>query len=631
MVSKTLDERFRDGPPSRGGGSSRARMGVEEKRFVLWGLKEGWNSSDIAAVLGVYTETVGQFRDQLLKDPDILSGLAVSELAEEETGAAVFQCLVCAANMNSRALVDRHMFAHFFKGADLDTSAVPRGRSARRVDPHAFRASKTSSDTHEPEGPASDGLVLPKQIPLVSPTPAPDSKSSVIPEDAEREEILQVLRRLADLPVPPDTGLEQPGGDRLAEAADASSSHARADADTDRPPGASVPKSKIRRKPSSSGEGSPPLEDAATGKRLRQDIERLRRGVDSRSTVDSSQGEPQHADGTASNVRSPRSGLFASAVVRQVSRWARAASAELQRRDVFGGMGSLKEATSVTIESGAMKILSTQVLEVIDYRIVRLPAQLYSGGVVTDPRSISRYLGVSLAEMDGAHRRVYAAIPGYQSVLRRFDLPDVRNLDPKQVMPREAKRTLGLGVENSVIRWQRLPGRSRVGRWLLAAASDASHSAISTIVGGTGHKLQALELRPFALTRAIGRPTILGVFVYNDGCDVVVTRNWEPHTYQSVYWDAESVVETPYLVRRLVEVVENTIDLHNLQNPEISVTADVPMVVTGGEVERRAGLGTMLASSVGRDLAEAICPLNAPSDFPHHSFVVNVGLALWDI
>lgn len=630
MVGKTLDERFRDGPPSRGAGSSRARMGVEEKRFVLWGLKEGWNSSDIAAVLGVYTETVGQFRDQLLKDPNLLSALAVSELAEEETNAVVFQCLVCAANLKSRALVDRHLFAHFFKGSAPGTSAAPRGRSARRVDSHVFRASETSSDSDEPDGPASDRLILPKQIPLAPPTPAPDSKSSVIPEDAEREEILQVLRRLADLPAPPDTGLEQSEDDRLADAADASSSGARADEDTDRPPGASVPKSRIR-EPSGSGEGSPLLEDGAAGKGLRQNIERLRRGVDSRSNVDSSSGEPQPADGTASKVRSSPAGLFASAVVHPVSRWARAASAELQRRDVFGGMGSLKEATSVTIESGAMKILSTRVRDVIDYRIVRLPAQLYSGGVVTDPRSISRYLGVSLAEMDGAHRRVYAAIPGYQSVLRRLDLPDVRNLDPKQVMPREAKRTLGLGVENSVIRWQRLPGRSRVGRWLLAAASDASHSAISTIVGGTGHKLQALELRPFALTRAIGHPTMLGVFVCNDGCDVVVTRNWEPHTYQSVYWDSESVVETTYLVRRVVEVIENTIDLHNLQNPEISVTADVPMVVTGGEVERRARLGDMLASSVGRDLAEAACPLNAPSDFPYHSFVVNVGLALWDI
>lgn len=629
MVGKTLDEQFRDGPPSRGAGSSRAHMGAEEKRFVLWGLKEGWNSSDIAAVLGVYTETVGQFRDQLLKDPSLLSALAVSELVEEETGSAVFQCLVCAANLNSRALVERHMFTHFFKGSAPGASAAPRGRSARRVDLRLFRASEVSSDSDEPDGQASDRLVAPKQIPLAPPTSAPDSRSSVIPEDAEREEILQVLRRLADLPAPPDTGLEQPGGARLAEDADASSSRARADADGSS--GASAQKSKTR-DPSGSGEGSPLVEDGSAGKRLRQDIERLRRGVSSRSSVDSSSAEPPpRADGTASKVRSSRAGPFASTVVRPVSRWARAASAELQRRDVFGGMGSLKEATSVTIESGAMKILSTRVLDVIDYRIVRLPAQLYSGGVVTDPRSISRYLGVSLAEMDGAHRRVYAAIPGYQSVLRRLDLPDVRNLDPKQVMPREAKRTLGLGVENSVIRWQRLPGRSRVGRWLLAASSDASHSAISTIVGGTGHKLQALELRPFALTRAIGLPTMLGVFVCNDGCDVVVARNWEPHTYQSVYWDSESVVETAYLVRRLVEVVENTIDLHNLQNPEISVTSDVPMVVTGGEVERRGGIGAMLASSVGRDIAEAACPLNAPSDFPYNSFVVNVGLALWDI
>ena len=611
---------------------SRARMGAEEKRFVLWGLKEGWSSSDIAAVLGVYTETVAQFRAQLLKDPNTLSALAVLELDEEETGAAVFQCLVCSARLNSRSLADRHAFAHFFRGSDSDNAAAaPQGKSAPRVDPHMLQASETSSDLDESEDSSAKGQVLPKQIPLKPPTSSPDGKASLVPQDPEREEMLQVLRRLADLPVPPATDIEQSGSARFGESAGDSSTPATADSNTDRLPDLSGLESETRG-PSSTGQGSPPLKDGTGEKRLQEDIERLRHGVaGSRPTVDSSQKEPQRAAGTDSKARSPRAGQFASAVTRPVHRWFRAAGAELQRRDMFGSMGGLKEATSVTIEFGAMKILSTRVLDVVDYRIVRLPSQLYSGGVVTDPRSISRYLGVALAEMEGAHRRVYAAIPGYQSVLRRLDLPDVRDLDPKQVMPREAKRTLGLGVENSVIRWQRLPGRSRVGRWLLAAASDASYSAISTIVGGTGHKLHALEMRPFALTRAIGRPTMLGVFICDDGCDVVVTRNWEPHTYQSVYWEPGSVVETSYLVRRLVEVVENTIDLHNLQNPEISVTANVPMVVTGGEVERRAGLGAMLASNLGRDLAEGITPLNTPSGFPYHSFAVNVGLALWDI
>ncbi len=631
MVGKTLDERFREGPPSRGENSSRAHMGVEEKRFVLWGLKEGWSSSDIAAVLGVYTETVGEFRDQLLKDPNTLSALAVLELDEEETGATVFQCLVCAVRLNSRSLVDRHVFAHFFRGSDSDTAAAPQGKSTHSVDPHMLRAFETSPDPDESKDPSAKRQVLPKQIPLKPPATPPDSKASVTPPDPDREEMLRVLRRLADLPVPTDTDIDQSRAARFGESAGDSSAPALADANVDRPPDTSGPESEIRG-PLNTGQGSPPLKDGTTEKRLQEDIERLRHGVaDSRSTVDSSHEEPPPADGTGSKILSPRIGLFTSAVTRPVRRWFRTAGAELQRRDMFGSMGGLKEATSVTIEFGAMKILSTRVLDVVDYRTVRLPSQLYSGGVVTDPRSISRYLGVALAEMDGAHRRVYAAIPGYQSVLRRLDLPDVRDLDPKQVMPREAKRTLGLGVENSVIRWQRLPGRSRVGRWLLAAASDASYSAISTVVGGTGHKLHALEMRPFALTRAIGHPTMLGVFVCDDGCDVVVTRNWEPHTYQSVYWEPGSVVETSYLVRRLVEVVENTIDLHNLQNPEISVTPNMPMVVTGGEVERRSGLGAMLASSLGRDLAEGISSLNTPSGFPYHSFVVNVGLALWDI
>ena len=136
-------------------------------------------------------------------------------------------------------------------------------------------------------------------------------------------------------------------------------------------------------------------------------------------------------------------------------------------------------------------------------------------------------------------------------------------------------------------------------RWLVAAASETSYSAISSVIRGTGHKIRALELRPFPLTRAIGHPTVIGVSVSSDGCDVVVVRQWEPHTYQSVYWEAGSVSDGSDLVRRLTEVVENTIDLHNLHNPEVSLTPDVPMAVAGGETEHHANLGMLVAANVG--------------------------------
>ncbi|MDE2824010.1 MAG: hypothetical protein OXK79_10970 [Chloroflexota bacterium] len=333
----------------------------------------------------------------------------------------------------------------------------------------------------------------------------------------------------------------------------------------------------------------------------------------------------------ADGVEAPEDGRRRRRTGGFLSRWARSANAERQRRDVVGGMGNVKEATSVTIESGVMKILSTRMLDVVDYRAVPLSPQLYAGGVVVDAGTISRHLAAALADMEGAHRAVYAAVPGYQSAMRRFDLPDVREIDPEEVIPREARRALGIPVENATLRWQRLPGRSRIARWLVAAASETSYSAISSVIRGTGHKMRALELRPFPLTRAIGHSTVIGVSVSSDGCDVVVVRQWEPHTYQSVYWEAGSVSDSSDLVRRLTEVVENTIDLHNLHNPEVSLTPDVPMALTGAETEHHADLGMLVAANVGREFVEGKNPLNAPGDFPYQSMVVNVGLALWDV
>ena len=461
-----------------------------------------------------------------------------------------------------------------------------------------------------------------------------DELSEVVPPDADRSELLQALRRLAALPDESDSPNEP---------------SSKAEADGQKSP-----------KP----ESQPPHVEEVNTFDVHSAFERMaeRRGLsedtpESRTEPDSavhSKGETSESRHDASHtVEDPTKDVGPDPVERPseqangvqtledgrrskrkrgfLSRWARSANAERQRRDVVGGMGSVKEATSVTIESGVMKILSTRMLDVVDYRAVPLSPQLYTGGVVADAGTISRHLAAALADMEGAHRAVYAAVPGYQSAMRRFDLPDVREIDPEEVIPREARRALGIPVDNATLRWQRLPGRSRIARWLVAAASETSYSAISSVIRGTGHKMRALELRPFPLTRAIGHPTVIGVSVSSDGCDVVVVRQWEPHTYQSVYWEAGSVSDGSDLVRRLTEVVENTIDLHNLHNPEVSLTPDVPMAVTGGETEHHANLGMLVAANVGRELVQGKNPLNASEDFPYQSMVVNVGLALWDI
>lgn len=632
MPRKTLDEQFQQGPPRRAEDDSREDMRDEERQYVLWGLKEDLDISRIAEALAVDERIVSQFYVGLVKNPDVLLDLDIIEPIEDQ-GVTMFRCVVCTVHLNSPDQIDRHVLAHFLKDADLDAAIEARVKSDRQHVPSEVTG---DDDLKEPE-PDGDEVREPptaESAETGEQEAGEDDVPSVVPPDADRAEILQALRRLAALPDAPVSTKEPPAQD---ETTDTNEEPQAEESEEEQQDDRENSFERLAVLVESTEEPTEPVPEQAETVQGEPETEQITEKVASTEMPDAVPDEValvrrprETTNGSRLAVHAPPREGFAR-VLHFFTGWARSANAERQRRDVVGGMGSVKEATSVTIESGAMKILSTRMLDVVDYREVPLSTQLYAGGVVADAGTISRHLAAALADMKGAHRSLYAAVPGYQSAMRRFDLPDVREIDPKEVIPREARRVLGFPVENAALRWQRLPGRSRIARWLVAASSDTSFSSISAVVKGTGHKMRALELRPFALTRAVGHPTVVCVFVSSDGCDVVIVRDWEPHTYQSVYWETGSVSDTGDLVRRLTEVVENTVDLHNLHNPEVALTPTVPITVTGGETDHHANLGIMVAASAGRDLVFGKNPLNAPNDFPYQSLVVNVGLALYDV
>lgn len=638
MPQQTLDERFLGGAPTRGPGELRRWMNAEEKRFVLWGLKEEWSSARIAEALRVNEATVRRFRARFAKAPNAVFDLNVSETVDSPNGQ-LFRCLVCADSVDKANEVDRHVLAHFLAGSDLESAVAVQSALQREPQVPMFQASDDiETSAKEPES-------FPEAAPLAYPSlaelPSDTNTVDIVPDDADRVDMVLALRRLAALPdtIQPENTLgsskvdpiEKTDDDHPQESFSEPSEEGHSEVGTAEIHSAFERLAERRGLSDDfpTGEESqfkPPDQVGNLASKIPQAPTQLHEELAIRD--DATGIGPEAVDDGRSSTRSgPRPAAASAADF--ATRWIHIARDSLRRQNLFTGIGG-REATTVTIESGAMKLLSIRGLNVLDHRIVPLGPLLYSGGIVADPGTISRHLTAALGTMDGLHRRVYAAIPGYQSAMRRMDLPDVGELDPKVVVPREARRTLGVVAENSTLRWRRLPGRSRVARWLVAAASDASYSAISTVVKGAGHKLRALEIRPFSLARAVGHPNVLCVSTSPDGCDVVVVRDWVPRTYQSVYWEAGSVANTADLVQRLTEVLENTIDLHILHNPEISLPEDVPVVVTGGQVEHHLGLGALVAANVGRGTVEGVNPLNVLSDFPYGSMVVNVGLALWD-
>ena len=85
MAQLTLDDRFQRGPPTRSSEDSHKWMSSEERRFVLWGLKEGWSAPRIGQALGVNPATVRRFRSRFSKEPQLLLDLDLYETVGRAT------------------------------------------------------------------------------------------------------------------------------------------------------------------------------------------------------------------------------------------------------------------------------------------------------------------------------------------------------------------------------------------------------------------------------------------------------------------------------------------------------------------------------------------------------------------
>ena len=119
MPQLSLSERFRDGPPGRRPEDHHAWLNAEERRFILWGLKERWSAAKIGRSLGINEATVRRFRSKFWDNPELLLELGLFEMVGRARDDE-YRCLVCADRIIQRREVERHVLAHYLERAVVD-------------------------------------------------------------------------------------------------------------------------------------------------------------------------------------------------------------------------------------------------------------------------------------------------------------------------------------------------------------------------------------------------------------------------------------------------------------------------------------------------------------------------------
>ena len=266
---------------------------------------------------------------------------------------------------------------------------------------------------------------------------------------------------------------------------------------------------------------------------------------------------------------------------------------------LFTGLSRSKEITALTIEHGMVKLVVAHGTEVLDYRVTMVDPQWFREGLTSDVVRMSQAIQTSLIEMDGSHQRIIGAVPGYQVTLGRMDLPNARDLDPAVVIPREVSQRTGVSAENSHIAWHRLGDNVDRANWLVFSATRRSMNSLMRTAEASGLPMAALELRPFALARAINRSEGIVVWTSADGCDVVIVRDSVPVAPQSAYWGAEPVDES-VLVNRLTDIVGRTVALHDAEGSDTQLVSSAPIYITGSPVSMEPGVAGQVAANLQR-------------------------------
>ena len=290
-------------------------------------------------------------------------------------------------------------------------------------------------------------------------------------------------------------------------------------------------------------------------------------------------------------------------------------------------IGKSKIVASITIEHGMIKLLICSGLEVLDYRVLLANPRFFREGQVSNSARVASLLQNVLPEMEGKFSKVIGGLPGFQSRLSLMELPRSSGLNAAVVIPQEASRTMRISTETYYLSWIRLPDRLDRTRWLVLAASRRSIGTFTDMTQRANLKMTEIDLRPFALARAINEPEAVIAWVAPDGCDVIITKDNVPVEQQSLYWGAE-LVEDTVLVDRLTEIVGRTMTTFDQTSPEGPLSEEAPLYVCGSPIRRAPEMANQVATNLQREAGELVSPLTQPPDFPIQDLVVNIGLIL---
>ncbi len=275
---------------------------------------------------------------------------------------------------------------------------------------------------------------------------------------------------------------------------------------------------------------------------------------------------------------------------------------------------------TISLEGTTLRVLGCRRGRVEFWLSVAFDPALLEGGFVADPSRMGQAIGLAFRHRNLPTRNVICSLPAYGSAFRSFRIPRIAG-HREAVVPREARRLMGIGLERMHLAWETVGVKGGQEQIFAVAVPREPLEMIAQTLEMAGIPPSVVDLKPLALARAVNEISALILNAESNSIDVVMVRDGVPELVHSRYLPGATIDDVMAL---LVEEADTVVRKVREDGP---IPAGTPVILTG-EVSTRDGLSFLVESRTGLPAAPLVPALETPAEFPVPRFAVNLGLAM---
>jgi len=287
-----------------------------------------------------------------------------------------------------------------------------------------------------------------------------------------------------------------------------------------------------------------------------------------------------------------------------------------------------QETVTVSVEERSLRLLTVKGGRVQKWGHVPLEPGLVENGLIRDPGQVGLALGALFEEQEASRREVITSLTviGLGSTSTILDLPKMKPSQLEGAIGREAKRAMAVPVEELYLSHQVIGERGDMQQvYVLGAPRDLVDAHVSAFQMA-GIRLKAMDLKPFALVRAVNQRNAVIADLENESFHVIVVRDAIPNVMRGAVLHNEGL-DLQQKARRLVEEVIRTIDFYNHSHPDRPLEPSVPVFLTG-ELIAVPSVNKTIQAEMVYTVEMPRPPIAYTEALPLSQFMVNIGLAL---